>query len=96
MFIRACCLSFLCVSLTTGCQTPATALFPWMNDSSDPESAKSDLKNQRDELSLIPDPASDTMRRTPAEIETFKDTQIICGGGKNVSDQIGNRGNIRI
>ena len=75
MFIRACCLSFLCVSLTTGCQTPATALFPWMNDSSDPESAKSDLKSQRDELSLIPDPASDTMRRTPAEIETFKDTQ---------------------
>ncbi len=76
MFVRACCLLFLCVSLTTGCQIPATALFPCADDSSDLDPTEPKLNFRRDELSLSTDAVTDTVQTPIAESDAVKDTQI--------------------
>lgn len=52
MFVRACCLSLLCLLPGSGCQTPAARFFPWTDDSSVTSLNGEELTRSRDEPTL--------------------------------------------
>ena len=76
MFVRASCLTILCVSLTAGCQTPASALFPWPDNLSQPNLTEAEPDLFRDEPELNSDASGGTVQTNVPEFPPVSATHI--------------------